>query len=132
MIQQNVIVAERPVERVAKRGHAITLEAPLTRKMPKLEPIRREPNFKSITMAIKTPVYLEPETERETDFWPDFLTSKVEFLLKTFERSFENISRTDSDQLLLKDFNVSFTFGQIFRSSLQNAKQFKNFAYLHR
>ena len=131
-MQQNVVVAESPVKRVPKRGQAIALEAPQTIKMPKLEPIRRETNFKPITKAIKTTVHLEPEPERETYFWPDFLTSKVEFLLKTFKRSFEDISRTEADQLLMKDFNASFTFGQIFRSILKNAEQFKSFSRLQR
>ncbi len=131
-IQQNVIGTERPVIRVAKRGHSNALEVPLIRKMPKLEPIRRDPNFKPITTLTETPTEVEPEPEREKDFWPDFLTSKVEFLLNTFEKSFENISRINGEEILMRDFNLSFTSGQIFRSILQNAKQFHNFAHLQR
>jgi hypothetical protein len=131
-IEQNFIGTERPVIRVAKRGHSNALEVPLTRKMPKLEPIRRDPNFKPITTLTETPTEVEPEPEREKDFWPDFLTSKVEFLLNTFEKSFENISRINGEEILMRDFNLSLLSGQIFRSILQNAKQFHNFAHLQR
>jgi hypothetical protein len=123
LIDQNLTFVERPVVSVAKRGHSIALEAPSIRKMPRLEPIKREPSYEPT--GIKTPIKMELEPERETDFWPDFLTSKVEFLLRTFEKSFE-------DQLLMKDHNASFTSGQIFRSIFQNAKQFQIFAHLQR
>ena len=107
----------------------------------KMDPIKQESNQEGAIKLIiskgkivsKEKIEIEPEVE--SPVWPDFLHSKVEFLLQSLEKSGAQI-----DQILLRklvdikkgDSSVSIKTRDVLNFVSQHSKQFLQFASMQK